>query len=454
MLSAFFEEKNIRWGELVGGLLIVGCSLALVISFWSSIAERPLLKFGLFYGVAALIFGLGLHAERRWRLPTTALGLLMIATLLTPLNFLAVASLGRDAAAEPAWAVLGEVAVIGLFAALLTLAGRSLVAKAPWALAVGVLVPSALMLLTRRVADPGVGLMPLLTLAVAPWLAQAAAVGGWMARGGREPEMTERSAHEALRLLGVSVFAAATGTGLLMARCGPIATMLHRLALLSPLAGAPALVVGLVLWRRITAPTLVAYRTTGTAVAAAGTLVLLSGIALAWPDPAGMMTAALLNAVVLTAVALLVEIPQAHILAGCSLALAYLLGWQVATGTLGWQETSPGRTARALTSGASGAALVPIVVIFAALAAVGVRLGRRADARSYALAAVLAAMVSLGLVTWHGFGAPTIRRARRGSTRPMRCSRWSRRGAWSGIRRSWAWGARRARGRWPGSARA
>ena len=103
LLAAFLEEKNIRWGEIVGGLLIVGCSLALVMSFWSSIAERPLLKFGLFTGVTALLFALGLHAERRWRLPTTALGLLVIATLLIPLNFLAVASIGRGAAAEAIW---------------------------------------------------------------------------------------------------------------------------------------------------------------------------------------------------------------------------------------------------------------------------------------------------------------------------------------------------------------
>src|SRR5205823_4901534 len=85
LLAAFLEQKNIRWGEIVGGLLIVGCSLALVLSFWSSIAERPLLKFGLFTGVTAMLFALGDHAERRWRLPTTALGLLVIATLLTPL---------------------------------------------------------------------------------------------------------------------------------------------------------------------------------------------------------------------------------------------------------------------------------------------------------------------------------------------------------------------------------
>ena len=34
------EESSVRWGELVGGLLIIGCSIALVVNLWSEIAER------------------------------------------------------------------------------------------------------------------------------------------------------------------------------------------------------------------------------------------------------------------------------------------------------------------------------------------------------------------------------------------------------------------------------
>src|SRR5205807_1394530 len=48
VLSGFMEERNIRWGELAGGLLIVGSSVALVLSFWGQIAERPFFKFGVF----------------------------------------------------------------------------------------------------------------------------------------------------------------------------------------------------------------------------------------------------------------------------------------------------------------------------------------------------------------------------------------------------------------------
>ena len=33
-LAAFMEERNIFWGELIGGILIVGCSIALVITLF------------------------------------------------------------------------------------------------------------------------------------------------------------------------------------------------------------------------------------------------------------------------------------------------------------------------------------------------------------------------------------------------------------------------------------
>ena len=404
LLSAFLEQKNIRWGEIVGGLLIVGCSLALVLSFWSSIAERPLLKFGLFNGVTALVFALGLHAERRWRLPTTALGLLVIATLLIPLNLLAVASLSRGAVAGSAWGVAGEIVTVGLFAALTYLAGRSLVARAPAALALGVLLPSATMLLIPRSVVPGGGSFVLLLLGALPMLAQSAAVATLIVRVRREPEIDEPTALDLLRLLGLTSFALALALGLLLAHAGPIATALHRAAPLTPLVAVSTLATGLVLWRRTTAADLAGYRTAGTAIAASGVLLLLSGVLLSWPDPSGMFPVALLGALVLSAVAFAFHVPEAHVLVGVCLALAYVLGWHVATGSLGWDVATADRTRDALLSSRSGSALLPIVLGFGVATAVGQRLGRRDHAQAFALVAALAAAISLGLVTWFGFG--------------------------------------------------
>jgi hypothetical protein len=88
MLSAFMEERNIRWGELIGGLLIVGCSTALVMTLWDVLSSIPYFPFLVFVTISAAIFGVGLYAHHRWRLASTSRGLLVIATLLVPLNCL------------------------------------------------------------------------------------------------------------------------------------------------------------------------------------------------------------------------------------------------------------------------------------------------------------------------------------------------------------------------------
>jgi hypothetical protein len=56
VLAAFMEERNILWGELVGGLLIVGCSIALVISLWQTLEQIPYFPFVIFALVTSALF--------------------------------------------------------------------------------------------------------------------------------------------------------------------------------------------------------------------------------------------------------------------------------------------------------------------------------------------------------------------------------------------------------------
>src|SRR5262249_56096124 len=77
MLGTFMEERSVRWGELVGGLLIIGCSIALVVSLWSEIAARPFLKFSVFIDVTTTLFHLTFFTAHRWKLPTTSRGVLL-----------------------------------------------------------------------------------------------------------------------------------------------------------------------------------------------------------------------------------------------------------------------------------------------------------------------------------------------------------------------------------------
>ena len=298
----------------------------------------------------------------------------------------------------------GELVAVGLFTGLTYLAGRCLVSQAPAALTVGMLVPSASLLLIRRFVEPSGDMLVLLALGSLPLLAQGGAVAALILRVRHSADIDEPEALDLLRLLGLTTFAVGVALGLLMVLGGPIAMTLHRAALLAPLAGAPALAIGMLLWRRTNAPELVGYRTAGTAIAAAGALVMLAGVALGWPDPAGMIPVAVLDFVVLTAIALAFSVPAAHVLAGTCFTLAYLLAWHVATGALGWKVGTPDEASRALFSSGSGLALTPLVLFFGAASAAGLRVGRRLDAQAYAVVAALAWALSLGLTTLYGFG--------------------------------------------------
>src|SRR5207248_2095990 len=55
-VAPFMEQRNILWGELLAGLLIVGCSIALVISLWSSLDKIPYFPFLVFGAITTALF--------------------------------------------------------------------------------------------------------------------------------------------------------------------------------------------------------------------------------------------------------------------------------------------------------------------------------------------------------------------------------------------------------------
>src|SRR5208283_4253967 len=57
VLAAFMEQRNIRWGELIGGLLFVCSSIALVVSLWETLERIPYSKFFIFVSISSAVFG-------------------------------------------------------------------------------------------------------------------------------------------------------------------------------------------------------------------------------------------------------------------------------------------------------------------------------------------------------------------------------------------------------------
>ncbi|MCO8125432.1 hypothetical protein NHH03_27080 [Stieleria sp. TO1_6] len=150
-LSEFLADHNIRWGELLAGLLIVVCSIGLVVSLWSTLtAAHRIIPSLIFLTGNAAIFGAGLYTLFRWRLQDTSRATLVIATLLVPLGILAGLSTGGI---DPTSVALNDpvtvLTILGAGAIYLTLiwhASGALVGRrmAP-ALTIGIAGPAAVL---------------------------------------------------------------------------------------------------------------------------------------------------------------------------------------------------------------------------------------------------------------------------------------------------------------------
>jgi hypothetical protein len=403
LVAAFLEEKNIRWGELVGGLLIVSCSIALVISFWSAIAERPFLKFGVLNGVTASLFALGLYAARRWKLPTTSQGILITSTLLVPLNFLAIAAFA-DVPTQLTMPILaGELLSSGLLAALVFLASKLIVPDWRWSLTIGVVVPSVCQLAIRRYVSEDAPLVVLYAFCLVGLLVSGAVHAVGLPSLLREGPIPERRANELLKRLGLVSFSLLVALGLLLVKSQYPRETLQWLSPLSMLAAMPLMGCGVLLWLRPAAE-LPSYRIVGAALSVLSVFILLAGLVLAWPQPALVTALCACCCLVMLAIAVVLPVPQAYTVAALALSPAIVITAHVFAGRLAWSEAQGAVVTRALLSGLSGRVLTVVALVGLLISQVMLRLRRGDVARAYFWAGIVDAVLGLALVCVFGFG--------------------------------------------------
>jgi hypothetical protein len=400
VMAAFMRDSNIRWGELVGGMLIIGGSIALVISFWSQIAHHSFVQFALFTGVTTAMLGLGLYAEHRWKLPTTSRGILLIATLLVPLNFLAFAALSHGAKPTAIETAI-EIGALALFGFLVWRAAAVLMPYWPRLLVIGVVGPSASLVLVQRLGirqSVGANLL----LGAIPVLIYCAVVAVMLARAGRWKHVRAHVIEAIFVLLGVATFATVASVGLLVFRSASPWEVAHELSPLLSVGTAPMLAVGLLIWSRVQDRKLARYRVSGTAIAIGAAMILVGAIVLAWPDPAYLLPLAIADFIILSVIAVLFEIPVAHWIALPCALVGYLTASAVLRGQIGW-ITPRQKMLEAILDPQGGGALVGLFAIFAAAAWTFRRLARNADAWAYRRIALVVALISLALVSQTAF---------------------------------------------------
>ena len=402
VLNSFMEQSNIRWGEIIGGLLIIGCSTALVVSLWSQISAIPVLKFLIFTTVTAVLFGIGLYTEHRWKLPTTSRGILTIATLLVPLNFLAIAAVSASNTSG-ALVIGSEILAPAIFLCLVYFAGRVITPGCAQVLSLGVLGSSIGQLLVRHFAENNTSPALLIFLAAFPVACYVVTVALALRLVLADREIDESETTTVFTVLGTMSFAALLPFGLLLYKSGSLALTLMYVAPIVTLWGLPLLATGTVLWRRIRNQELVASRTTGTALGILGVFIVIAGMFLAWPNPESIIPAALLNFVIFTALALALELPVAHLIAAFCLALTYLIAFHVSAGRIPWENLRVMSLLQVTVSLSSGQALAGAFSIFLIAAEWLSRRRRVRDGYYYIVAACAIAVLSLALVTFFGF---------------------------------------------------
>jgi hypothetical protein len=114
VLSLFLESRNILLGELVGGLLIVGGSVALVGTLWNSLEQIPYFPFLMLSAITLLLFFAGQYTLHHWKLQSTSRGMLVISILLAVLSLLVLANLGLAGSSYWIAAAVQVIALTGI----------------------------------------------------------------------------------------------------------------------------------------------------------------------------------------------------------------------------------------------------------------------------------------------------------------------------------------------------
>lgn len=404
MLASFMEERNILWGELVGGLLMVGCSIALVISLWKPLENIPYFPYLILASITSVLFGIGWYTLHHWKLESTSRGLLVIGTLLVPLNFLVMAGLFQRHSGG-VLQISMEIASIAIFTGLVSLAAHVLVPDGFRMLTFAVVGISASQLIFSWLMNADATTERFVLLAMMPVVCHAIASYPYLLRTSHEQPLRPRHTHFLFGMLGLSSFALVIALGLLVYLRGEFNQALQRLAVPVALASVPVLVGGLLIHRGLADQAEeAALRATGTAVAAAGTLVMLWAVAMAWPQPVPLILVCLIDFAVLTAIAFRFQIPLAHTAALPCLVVGYLTTYHLLEVNLS-TPSSAALWQTALTPSAGGALLV-LVLILQLFSEWFVRANQRLHGAYYAVGSGAVTVFSLALVTWDGAWEP------------------------------------------------
>ena len=412
--GTFLEQRNIFWGELVGGLLVVGCSIALLLSLWQTLESIPLFPFLASAAGTAAIYAIGLYSLSHWKLESSSRNLLVIATLLVPLNFLVLAGISPRSNDPIEW--FAKVVALVVFALMVRGAGRVLLHEPEgwrarsrgWLLPLAMVGPALAPLLAARAYDPDSLTWAFALLLAWPVACHTMAIG-CAVLAHRRTDTAGLAAAPVLAWVGFASYALVGSIAFMafwvVSQGGNVAEVLRPLALPAVVAGASVLAGGLFVQRRANAPSQGETSTgllgvVASIIALVGGLMQLAAFGMAWPERWALLFVGLANYGLLTAVAMRFRFAPVQFLALPSLLVSFLAAISLAC------SADASRFPLGDGAGLTGAALAGLVLFLVVVADRLIQSQRLADARVYQIAAGAIGVWSFALTVLDSLGDP------------------------------------------------
>jgi hypothetical protein len=344
VLQSFMEESNVRWGEIIAGLLIVGSAVGLIFSLREPLQKIPYSPAILFMLFTLAFFGAGMYTLRYWKLHVISRVILIISLLLVPLSFAAAIVMAGPAdkqreVTDPLFIAAVVLGTIVYSWVTLTTSGV-LLSEGRWRLTLAIMGASLSQIVMNRAGPFAVDLKQISLLAAIPVASFLIAVSGQVFRARAWRRLSAQRANETFLMLGLAAFALAAPLSLLLHHSADKMVTLARLTPALSIVGAGVLAMGLVVHRRALARGLSAHRTAGTAIALCGGLAMLAMVAIAWPEPKLLLAVGTVNCVLLVLLAVVGNLPLLHGAAIACGALACLVGFHWVQGRISDGATS------------------------------------------------------------------------------------------------------------------
>ncbi|MGI8979196.1 MAG: hypothetical protein ACR2FY_08220 [Pirellulaceae bacterium] len=316
VLQGFMEESNVRWGEIIAGLLIVGSAVGLIFSLRVPLQDIPYSPAILFMLFTLGFYGAGMYTLRYWKLHAISRVILIISLMLVPLSFAAAIVMAGPAdkqreMTDPlfiAAVVLGTV----VYSWITVTTSGVLLSEGRWRLTIAIIGASLSQIVMNRAGPFAVTLRDISLLAAIPVAGFLVAVLGQVFRARAWQRLSEQRANETFLILGLAAFSLAAPLSLLLHHSLDKMVTLARLTPALSVVAAGVLALGLVVHRRALARTLSAHRTAGTAIALCGGLAMLAMVAIAWPEPQLLLAVGIVNLVLLALLAVVGYLPLLH----------------------------------------------------------------------------------------------------------------------------------------------